>query len=212
MPKQTFFNLSEEKRQRIIEAATEEFAAYPFRETSITRLITRAGIPRGSFYQYFTDMKDLYLYIIEISADRKIKYINEAVVKEKDTSFFRRMKALYAGGIKYALENPLLAAMGMYLMKDDLQFRQEVMGSMADKSNDFFEEFFKQGKDRGEIKPEIDIEMISVLISAINIAIVDYYLAHHQYSDILNEPDSYLEVYDKMLAILENGIGAQPSV
>lgn len=94
MPKQTFFNLSEEKRNRIVDAALDEFAACPFREASIARIIARADIPRGSFYQYFTDMRDLYMHIMEITADRKVQYINEAVAQEKDTGFFQRMRYL----------------------------------------------------------------------------------------------------------------------
>jgi AcrR family transcriptional regulator len=209
VPKKTFFNLPEDKRQRIIDAAMDEFGSYPFREASIAGIITRAGIPRGSFYQYFMDIKDLYLYILEISADCKIKYINEAVAQEKDTGFFRRMRVLYVGGIKFAGDNPRLAAMGMFLMKDDAQFRQEIIGSMAYKANDFFEEFFHQGIARGEIKPEIDIVMISYMIYAINIAIAEYYLTQHPHGNMLDDADTYLELVDKMLDILEHGMGCQ---
>lgn len=212
MPKQTFFNLPEEKKNRIIDAALDEFAAYPFREASIARIISRAGIPRGSFYQYFTGMKDLYLHVLEINADHKIQYINDAVAREKETTFFPRMKALYAGGLKFAKDNPRLAAMGMYLMKDDVEFRQEIFSGMADKSDDFFGDFFQQGIVRGEIKPDIDLVLISFMISAINLAIVDYYFIQHPNSDILADPEGYLAVVDKMLDILENGMGTkQPS-
>lgn len=209
MPKQTFFNLPEDKRQRIIDAAIEEFGSCPFREASIAGIITRAGIPRGSFYQYFVDIKDLYLYVLEISADCKIQYISEAVAKEKDTAFFQRMKVLYVGGLKFACDNPRLAAMGMFLMKDDPQFRQEIMGSMAYKANNFFEAFFHQGLARGEIKAEIDIVMISYMINAINVAIAEYYLTQHPYGNMVDDPESYLELVDKMLDILEHGIGSQ---
>lgn len=208
MPKKTFFNLPEAKRKRIIDAALNEFADHPFREASVAGVISRAGIPRGSFYQYFSNMMDLYLYIMEINADRKIQYINEASAREQDMGFFQRLKSLYAGGIKFALENPKLAAIGMYLMKDDIQLRQEIIGNMADKSNDFFTDFFKQGISRGEIKPEIDLVLLSTMISAINMAVADYYLTQHQYSDLLDDAGGYLEVVDKMLDILEHGIGA----
>lgn len=62
MPKQTFFNLSEEKKERLLNAAYQEFSQYSFSESSINRIIKLAQIPRGSFYQYFEDKQDLYLY------------------------------------------------------------------------------------------------------------------------------------------------------
>lgn len=65
MPKQTFFNLSEDKRNKLIEAAEIEFTRVPLFEASIANIIKMAGIPRGSFYQYFEDKDDLYFYILE---------------------------------------------------------------------------------------------------------------------------------------------------
>lgn len=64
MPKDTFFRLPEEKKKRIMEAADREFFSRSYAEASINRIIKDAEIPRGSFYQYFEDKKDLFLYAI----------------------------------------------------------------------------------------------------------------------------------------------------
>lgn len=69
MPKQTFFNLPEEKRKHIIETAIEEFAKAPYQNISINHLIKCINIPTGSFYQYFEDKKDLYFYILSFYID-----------------------------------------------------------------------------------------------------------------------------------------------
>ncbi|MFT8324170.1 TetR/AcrR family transcriptional regulator [Oenococcus sicerae] len=66
MPKETFYNLSEEKRQRIIKAAGKEFLRVPLTEAKIANIVTTAHIPRGSFYQYFDGLDDLYHYFFEI--------------------------------------------------------------------------------------------------------------------------------------------------
>ncbi len=64
MPKETFFHLNEVKRNKIIEAATKEFTTNPLRKSRVSNIIKVAGIPRGSFYQYFNDLDDLYFYVI----------------------------------------------------------------------------------------------------------------------------------------------------
>ena len=64
MPTQTFLNLPQEKRQRLINAAIQEFSRVPVSDATISHIIKQAGIPRGSFYQYFTDKFDLHHYII----------------------------------------------------------------------------------------------------------------------------------------------------
>ncbi len=61
---QTFFNLPEEKRNRIYQCALKEFAARPYDKSSINRVIADASIPKGSFYQYFDNKEDLYSYCI----------------------------------------------------------------------------------------------------------------------------------------------------
>ena len=65
MPSTTFFNLPEEKRQRLLAAARMEFARVPYEDASVNRIIQTAGIPRGSFYMYFTDKEDLFRYLME---------------------------------------------------------------------------------------------------------------------------------------------------
>ena len=65
MPTRTFFCLPEEKRQRLMDAAVEEFTRACYDKASINKIIHQAGIPRGSFYQYFEDKEDLFHYILE---------------------------------------------------------------------------------------------------------------------------------------------------
>ncbi|MFD0897670.1 TetR/AcrR family transcriptional regulator [Loigolactobacillus binensis] len=65
MPTSTFFNLSQAKQQRLLAAAQQEFSRVPLAEASISKIVAAADIPRGSFYQYFTDKADLYYYYSE---------------------------------------------------------------------------------------------------------------------------------------------------
>jgi len=65
VPKQTFFNLPNEKRETLIRAAKTEFSRVPLYEASIANIVKEADIPRGSFYQYFEDKNDLYFYLLD---------------------------------------------------------------------------------------------------------------------------------------------------
>ncbi|QGH33812.1 TetR family transcriptional regulator [Gracilibacillus salitolerans] len=63
MPNETFFNLPKEKKQKLLDALHREFTKSPLASASIAKIIEYAEIPRGSFYQYFTDKEDAYFYI-----------------------------------------------------------------------------------------------------------------------------------------------------
>lgn len=65
MPKETFYHLTIEKRQRIEKALENELGRDSFEKASISKIIQEANIPRGSFYQYFEDKEDAIKYIIE---------------------------------------------------------------------------------------------------------------------------------------------------
>jgi AcrR family transcriptional regulator len=66
MPTETFFNLSEMKRQKIINAARKEFNENELHKSRVSNIIKDADIPRGSFYQYFEDIEDLYFYVADV--------------------------------------------------------------------------------------------------------------------------------------------------
>jgi len=64
MPKQTFLNLSEEKKNRIVDKCYDLFIDLPYEEITIREIVKRLGISIGSFYKYFEDKEDLYLYLM----------------------------------------------------------------------------------------------------------------------------------------------------
>jgi AcrR family transcriptional regulator len=45
-------------------AARKEFSRAPLSTASVANIIKDAGIPRGSFYQYFDDLEDIFYYIL----------------------------------------------------------------------------------------------------------------------------------------------------
>nr|WP_026576142.1 TetR/AcrR family transcriptional regulator [Bacillus sp. UNC438CL73TsuS30] len=70
MPKPTFLNLSKEKQEGLLKAAKKEFSRVPLNEASISNIIKDAGIPRGSFYQYFEDKEDVFYFLLDEHSTR----------------------------------------------------------------------------------------------------------------------------------------------
>lgn len=85
MPSRTFFGLSAGKQRKIIQAARTVFAAAPYTEVTIADIVNLAEIPRGSFYQYFTDKEDLYLYLLKTFMDDfQAKFLSNLVSLDGD--------------------------------------------------------------------------------------------------------------------------------
>ena len=88
MCSETFLRLPEEKRNRFLNAAWEEFGRTSFADASINQIVQRAGVPRGSFYQYFADKEDLFAYLQEIVLEHLISEYR-AIMIQADGDIFK---------------------------------------------------------------------------------------------------------------------------
>lgn len=95
MPKPTFYNLNEEKREKIKEALKKEFTKHTFEKASISHIIEEAQIPRGSFYQYFEDKEDALKYIIEDFLNDEKEQIKTLLI-QNDGDIFLTTLDLYS--------------------------------------------------------------------------------------------------------------------
>lgn len=90
---ETFLRLPAEKRNRFLDAAWEEFTTVPYAEASINKIVRRAGIPRGSFYQYFTDKTDLFSYLLDDVREHFLQAFAQLLTQAKGDIFRVQMLA-----------------------------------------------------------------------------------------------------------------------
>jgi len=94
MPKEMFFKIKEEKRNRFIKAAIDEFTSKPFDSVSVNTIVKKAKISRGSFYTYFDDLDALFNYIFKGVKEERIKQAN-SLIKESNGDYFKFIKGLF---------------------------------------------------------------------------------------------------------------------
>ncbi|HAJ95762.1 MAG TPA: TetR/AcrR family transcriptional regulator, partial [Actinobacteria bacterium] len=75
-------------------------------------------IAKGSFYQYFDDKKDLFLYLITRISEKKLKFMSPVFQNSKQYDFFTLIRQLFISGIKFAADNPDITLMGNWLLKN----------------------------------------------------------------------------------------------
>lgn len=72
-----FGNIELEKQKRIIDAGIAEFAENGFRDMSTNKLVKKIGISKGSLFKYFGSKIDFYSYLIDITDEHLLNYMNE---------------------------------------------------------------------------------------------------------------------------------------
>ncbi len=95
MPTSTFFRLDQVKKEKIINAAKNEFSQVSIQEASIAKIVKEAQIPRGSFYQYFNSKGDLYFYIFdELRKEPESVFYN--LLKETKGDLFETFRSYFS--------------------------------------------------------------------------------------------------------------------
>jgi AcrR family transcriptional regulator len=204
MPKDTFFNLPEDKRTLICDVAIDEFAEYPFDQASINRIVAKSGIAKGSFYQYFEDKKDLFLYVIQLIAEEKINYFSPIMRNPDEHDIFTLIRELFLSGVQFANEHPRYAAIAnKHLANKEAPIYKEAKAYGLPLSYPIFETLLENAIARGEVRADIDINMLTHVIASMNVAVVEYHL------EFLSQTidASMIETADKFLDLLKNGMG-----
>lgn len=112
MPKPTFFALPAAKRSRVLRAAVREFGTRDYAEASLDKVAARAGISKGSLYQYFDDKADLYghLVLVHLPAEKRAA-ADGAMVKHPDADLFAVLASSLRAGVALFRDQPPLAAL-----------------------------------------------------------------------------------------------------
>jgi len=202
MPKSTFFNLSEVKRERIIESAINNFAEMEYNDVTVSKIVKDAQIPKGSFYQYFEDKYDLYYYIVNLVGEKKKTYFTPVFMKIQTANFFDLLGEMYKAGVKFAGENPKMAEIGTLLIKtSDQSLLDRVYGDMGGQVEDFLGPILQQAIAKGELREDIDIGFLSYMFGQFNMVFADYFFKVKKNSDF----EEYVKDIDMMLDLFKHG-------
>lgn len=90
-----FLNLKPEKKDRIINAALNEFRRNGFEKASTNEIVEKANISKGLLFHYFKNKKDLFLYMYDYSLQIFVdEFLEKIDFTEKDILLRMRQKAL----------------------------------------------------------------------------------------------------------------------
>ncbi|NMB02202.1 MAG: TetR/AcrR family transcriptional regulator [Firmicutes bacterium] len=165
MPKQTFFNLEESKRQAILDEAVREFAKQPFEQASLTKIVENCGIAKGSMYQYFEDKRDLYLYIVDLAYEEKRNYLRKAF--ETGGDIFEVLEEYYRQSYQFAQEHPLFHQVANKFWDSKAEaLSGELEKGRLNRAKDF-EQFLSQAMESGEVNADLDPEAVFFVYHAV---------------------------------------------
>ncbi len=175
----TFRRLPSDKKNRIYQTAIRLFAEYGYDGLSIDLLCKKAGISKGSFFQYFPSKSHLLEFAVLIFDNYLERWVAE--VKAQESSPLARGRLLY-------LYQALVVKSKLY--ESEERFYHFVTSAMHHSAvaiegldlerhfHGYVAEIIKRGEQTGEIRGDFDIDLTSHLVSLIIGA-----LLNRQYAD-----------------------------
>lgn len=89
-----FYNISKEKQNNLIQAAIKELTNKDYSSVSILSIAKEAGISRGTFYNYFNSVGDLFEYIIDQVRQERYEYL-PGIFEENNKNLLQTIAALF---------------------------------------------------------------------------------------------------------------------
>lgn len=107
MPTVTWARLDPARRAAVVEAAEAEFGAHGYSRGSLNVIARKAGVAKGSLFQYFADKRDLYAFIADIGSQRVRTYMEDRIrTLDPNRPFFEFLTDLLDDWVAYFADHP----------------------------------------------------------------------------------------------------------
>ncbi len=195
MPKETFLNLPEEKRKRIFHAAVQEFSVRRFSDASVNNIVKNAGIPWGSFYQYFDNKEDLFSYVYGEILREKRELMHRKDVYDENADVFTMCVQTTKSTYEWSRLRPDYAKIALLMEVDD----SELITRLRSESMLGLIEMVERDKTRGFIRQDADSALVANML---------YSLILSEYFNTDMDAQAFSRKLDSTVEIIKHGVSA----
>ena len=161
--KQTFDNIPVEKRNRILQCATNEFALNGYENANVSAIAKAADISVGSIYKYFEGKQDLFLTVVHHGIER-IDNVLRSLLKE-DVDVLIKVERIIRELQDFSrTQSKLIKLYNEISGENDDALARQLAEAMEGVSASVYKEAIEQGKKTGEIRPDLDTGMAAFMI------------------------------------------------
>ena len=158
--------LDDAKRERLIDAAIEEFAEHGFDAASYNKIIELSGISKGTVYYYFDNKDSLLTTVAEEICRRFLKAVGDLKLPETKEEYWSTDWEYHRRVIQFFSENPLLGRVMFWLSSSDFCVDERLKLAHKQTSH-FMEKLILRGQEIGAVRKDFPLETIERLMHAV---------------------------------------------
>lgn len=216
MPKDTFINLSEEKRGQILDIAIKEFAEHPYNVASVSKIVREAGIAKGSIYQYFENKKELYRYLVKLSSDEKLKLAKDLPAPDHSSGLFGYLRWQFLSEVYFEIQHPEMAQIAFRAFVEGDPFPEMTEELRRRGTTQFFKQLISQGIRHGEVEYWVDPDVAAFLLECLFYQFGRYFIKRlnltaqdFEEREIYKDEEAQ-QLLDNLMDIIEAGMKQDP--
>ncbi len=210
MPKQTFLNLGEEKRQAFIAIALQEFANHDYNMASVSKIVEKAGIAKGSVYQYFKDKQDLFLYLLDVANREMIGFVQQAAPPDSDANFFEMLRQQMSATVQAARKYPVHARLARRAYTSPLPFHAAVLEKTKQVRQEYFQAMVVQAQSWGHLDAGLDPAVVSFMVQGLLNDLGLFLQSRFGGCEQDWDEHEVNQVFDQVIQILRHGLESVP--
>lgn len=207
----TFRRLDPERQEEVIEAVLDEISAKGPANVNIRDVAARAQASIGSIYQYFTNREKLLAFAMSfatraINALFKLSqpYLNQMPLREG-------IKAYLVEGIKMSQSQiSIIRFAGRAAYQGDAELREQLVVPVATEMRHTVEAMLLAARERGEIRPDVDLEAAARVVNSLLITLGDseIYPYLNNYFQVSDADMPFDRVLDAAAQLICDGLGS----
>jgi len=173
-----FEQLADLKQKSIIDASVNEFANNGFQNASVNKIVEKAGISKGSLFNYFKSKNLLFDHIYAIALREVKTYLAKVRDESENDDFFTRFSKIINSGITFINKHPRLAKIYFRLLNsDDSPHGKTIIKKLHSEAIRYLAEFVEIGIERNELRSELNPNTVAFLMeSTLNRILQVHYL------------------------------------
>jgi len=214
-PSDTFNKLDESKKDKILDAAVDEFSNHGFRQASLNRMKERIGIAKGSFFQYFGSKEGLFHVIFDYAVELVRQVLRQVKRDTSGADFFERIKQSTLAGIGFIKRHPRIYRIYLKMIfQEDFPLRAEFLQQVHLFSAEYLRPIVEAGIANKELRADLDPDMAVFMLDALMDRFLQAYCVPFldAGAHIYQAPDAELEKkVDAFVKTLRLGMGNQGS-
>lgn len=212
MPKEAFFNLPDNKQQKILNFSITEFSKNHYDAASISKIVREAGISKGSFYDYFENKKDLYKFLVELGTEEKLNCLNELPAPEPDAELFDYLRWQFLSAVYFEINKPGLARIAYRAFIEEIPFPDMTEELRRRGTTQFFKQLITQGLIHGKVGPQVDPDIAAFILESVYYQFGKYFIQRLGLTEEDFKNDHFYsskkvqQLLDNLMDILELGM------